>query len=139
MRGAGDQRPLQADPLPHAAREAADRIGGAIAQARLIQRRGDARLGIGDAVERGEEAQVLGGGQLRIEAGIVAQPADAPAHGGRRHAAVAARRRARATRRARAAASRSSVVLPAPFGPNRPVMLPARQVNDTRDRTRDRP
>ena len=85
-----DQRALEADPLPHAAREAADGIAGAIAQPRPVERLGDARLGIGDAVQRGEEAQVLGRGQLRVEPGIVAQPADAPAHRrGRRTGALA--------------------------------------------------
>ncbi len=77
----GDQRTFQADALPHAAGEPADRVVGAIAQAGAIECRRDARPGIGDAVQRGEEAQVLGRGELGIEPGIVSQPADVAAHG----------------------------------------------------------
>ena len=59
------QRALQREPLPHAARETADRIVRTIGEARRVEGRVDKGARV-EAVELREELQVLPRGQLRV-------------------------------------------------------------------------
>ena len=81
----GDLRALhqdfgQAEPLPHAAREGADALVGDFGKADPLERVGDALLALGEAKAdqpRGV-AQIIGGGEIVVEADRVGQIADAP-------------------------------------------------------------
>ncbi len=74
-----NQRALERDALPHAAREAADRIVRAIGEARLRRARASPRPTHRLPVQPGEEREVLVRGQFRVEKQIVAEHADAAA------------------------------------------------------------
>ena len=79
------------------------------------------------AVQRAVVDDVLARGQARIEAARIGQHAHARQHLARPRDDVDAVDRASCRRRARSAPAsmRSVVVLPAPFGPSRPVMRPS--------------
>src|SRR3954470_3850460 len=72
-----EQRPLERDAPPHATREAADRIVGTIVECRATQRHRRRTSGIGQAVETGEERQVLASREFRVQKQVVTQYADA--------------------------------------------------------------
>ena len=87
------QRPLEREPLAHAPRETRDQIVGTGGQPGPLQRIGHARRDAGDAVEAGEELEVLSRGQLGIEMQVVGQESEAGPQVGaclsRRHRPVA--------------------------------------------------
>ena len=110
-RRVGEQADGDVHALAVAARQAAELVVGALAQARLVEHPLDGRVDVGDLLELGEQAQVLGDGELGVDRGLLRDPADP-------------RRRPRRLRdRCRSRTSRipasivSSVVLPAPLGP----------------------
>ena len=76
-----NQRALERDALPHAAREARHGIVGAVRRApRAASAASAAARASRRAVETGEEREVLARGQLRVEKQVVAEDADrAPA------------------------------------------------------------
>ncbi len=78
-------------------------------------------------------ADVLAGGQPDVQAAGIGQHAEPLAHGHRLDRRCRGRRRARGPRRARTSVAiiRSVVVLPAPFGPSRPVVSPSAAAKDT--------
>ena len=78
------QDALEAEALTHAAREAADRVVAAIGEAGVRERFVDRGVDRGHAVQARVEREILAGRQLRIETGIVSEPADARAQRGLR-------------------------------------------------------
>ena len=94
-----------------------DLLAGALLQAGLLEHRRDRRPRVGDALQAGEQPQVLGHRELRVERGLLWHPADA----GR-----AARLTLPALGRCAPASIDSSVVLPAPLGPITATISPAR-------------
>ena len=67
-----DQRALEREALPHAAREPGHGVVAPLGQAGAIQRGVDAALDVVEGVDLREEAQVLGGGELGIQIEVVA-------------------------------------------------------------------
>ena len=130
------QRALEREPLAHAAREAATprrRRGRPARRARAPRRRRGARS---RPYSCGEERQVLPRRQLGIEMQLVREQADAAAQRRRRAAragSLAVARPRRCVGATSVASMPISVDLPAPFGPSRPTMSPARAVSETCD------
>ncbi len=77
--GIVDERALERDALPHAARELRHGVVRAVGEAGTGQGFQRRRCGIGKAVHTGKERQVLASGEFGIEEEIVAQDADAGA------------------------------------------------------------
>ena len=65
------QRPLQREPLPHAAREPLDQIVRAARQAGPLESGGRARRAVAQTVQPPEELEVLAGGQLAVQLQLV--------------------------------------------------------------------
>ena len=72
-----NERPLERHALPHAAREAGNRIVCPLRKSGARQRRVSRCMRIARAVQPGKERQVLARGQLGIEKQIVAEDPDA--------------------------------------------------------------
>ena len=98
-RGLGEQPDRDVDPLLVAAREGPDLVVAALAEPGLLEHPLDRRVDVGDALEAGEQAQVLGHGQPPVERRLLRHPADLA--GSRDRARV----RARGSRRGSRAAS----------------------------------
>ena len=117
--GPGDRHALH-----HPTGECPQRLVGAVCEPHGREHLLDAILP--HAVQARVEAQVLARGQLAVEQRLVAEQPDAPAHGpgviagGSRPSTVTRP----AWGRSSVASTLSSVVLPAPFGPNTTKRLP---------------
>ena len=79
--GIVDHRPAQAEPLPHAFREAADRLGRQLVEPRKAHRVLDGLMALaaGQAVRAGEEVEILVAIDVGIGAEIVGHEAEAAA------------------------------------------------------------
>ena len=99
------EREREVEPALHAARVAADLAVGRVGEADALEQLGAAAdaLALGQAVQRGLEAQVLAPGQQRVERGLLERGADRLAHVGALADDVVARhaRRARGGRQQR--------------------------------------
>ena len=73
-----EERALERQALTHSARKPRHRLGVSMQQLRAPQRGLHSSLDVRQPVDPGEETQVLGGGELRIEIEIVAEEADRP-------------------------------------------------------------
>ena len=125
---AGQQRAGQAELLLHAAGQLARQPRGEWRQAGEAQQPRDAR---GAQIARhgmqvGEQVEVFRDAEVLVQAERLRHIADRGMHRGcvGRHVVAEHRARCRRVGRSRPAISRSSVVLPAPSGPTRPVMMP---------------
>ena len=126
------QRRGEAESLTHPGRVAADPVVGATAETDSLQRGVDLPGARAPSVELGQQPQVGAPGQIRVEAGLLDEPADLLQH-------VAAEMIERATQqldvppsgRIRPNSIRSSVVLPAPLGPSSPRTSPGSMVRSS--------
>ena len=75
--GAGD-----GEALGHSAAEGFDGVVGAVGEVNILEEGGGAGGRVFDAVEFAEELEVLAGGEVAVEHGLVADEADARADGG---------------------------------------------------------
>ena len=118
------------DPLHHSAGERAHGFGGAREHAHCVEQLLDPREA--DAVQARVEAQVLARGELAVEQRLVAEQADPSAY---RHDSpgrlLPSTRTPPAWGRSSVASTRSSVVLPAPFGPSTTSVWPSRSDSET--------
>ena len=104
------QRPAEREPLEHAARERVGPLVARVPEPEALEQHPDPLPALGHAVQPAVEVEVLERGQLAVDERLVAEEPDPLA---RRLDVELAGGRARAAR----AISRSSVVLPEPFGP----------------------
>ncbi len=134
------QRPLEREALPHAAGKPVDGV------VRTIRETGTLECGIDDGdriqtIQLGEELQVLASGEFRVEVQFVSEKADSPTQPPRRGWSRGSfpNRTSPEVGAASVARMPISVDLPAPFGPSRPRMSPARAVSVTCESARRRP
>ena len=117
------ERGRHLDPLPHALRVAADRSPGGVTQLDHVDRAIGGRLGIGHPRQARRGDHELAAGEEVVHRLALGDEADATVHlrvtPGRRLIQLHARRRSGARK---PDIMWRSVVLPAPFGPSRPVM-----------------
>ena len=79
--GLAQQPDRDVDPLPVALREPGDLVVGAVLEPRLREHPLDGGLRVGELLEPGEQPQVLGHRQLRVERRLLRHPPERPAAG----------------------------------------------------------
>ena len=126
--GVVQQRAPEREAPPQAARERAGPVprGPRAPQLRHLRH---APVAVRHAEEVGREAEVLADGELVVERRLLRDDPDPAADRGRERRAdrLAAPAHGAARRRLRPATGLITVVLPAPFGPRRPTMVPGRR------------
>ena len=123
MRGRVHEREREVEAALHAAGVAADLAVGRVGEADALEQLGAAAaaLALGQAVQRGLEAQVLAAGEQRVERGLLERGADRLAHLRALADDVEAATRAVPEVGGSSVVSMRTVVdLPAPFGPRKP-------------------
>ena len=116
-----DQRAGQLGPLAHALGVGADRPVGGVGQVDRRDRPARGRVRIGDALEPGVEPREAEPGQVRVDGLALRHEPDVAVHLGPPPSGRALDEHATGGRREQAGHQVSSVDLPAPLGPSRPV------------------
>ena len=104
-----EEHAAEPEPLAHAAREGRDALVAHLPEPEALEQHADALAALGHAVERREQMQVLERRQLAVDERLVAEVADRPRGGAASSSPPLGA--------ASPARTRSSVVLPEPFGP----------------------